>query len=59
MAKATTIQIKPETKERLRQYGKMGMTFDEVINYILDKLDEYERNKRSGVSEAKAAEVKP
>ena len=54
MAKVTTIQIKPETKERLKQYGKMGMTYDDVINYILDKLEEYERIKKSDISEAKA-----
>lgn len=38
--KVTTIQLRPETKERLKKYGEMGMSYDEVINRILDELDE-------------------
>lgn len=35
----TTIQIKLSTRERLKFFGKFGMTYDDVINDALDQLE--------------------
>jgi len=42
---ATTIQIKPETREMLRAIGGKGETYDEIIRELL------------GVYEARLAEI--
>lgn len=35
-----TIKVKDSTKERLKLFGKFGMTYDEVVNDALDQLEE-------------------
>jgi hypothetical protein len=35
----TTIRVSKETKERLEDYGEMGMSYDDVIQHVLDLLD--------------------
>jgi hypothetical protein len=35
----TTIQLTRETKDRLQSYGKMGDSFDSLINRILDQIN--------------------
>lgn len=37
-----TINVRPTTYERLLRYKHMDMTFDEVIDNILDELDPIE-----------------
>ena len=32
----TTIQISPETREELREFGKKGETYDDVIHKLMD-----------------------
>ncbi len=32
----TTIQVRPETRERLKELGKKGDTYDEIINRLID-----------------------
>jgi len=39
----TTIWVSRETKQRLRKRGEMGMTFDELLQDVLDRIDELER----------------
>jgi hypothetical protein len=38
MAK-TTIQVAAETRDRLRAHGLAGMTYDDIINRVLDATD--------------------
>ena len=38
----TTIWVSRETKQRLRERGEMGMTFDELLQDILNRIDELE-----------------
>lgn len=38
MAK-TTIQIEAKTRDRIRAHGLAGMTYDEIINRVLDSTD--------------------
>ena len=33
----TTITLEVETKKRLQKYGKMGESYDQLINRILDE----------------------
>jgi len=35
-----TIRIKKKTQDRLKFFGKFGMTYDDVINDALDQLEE-------------------
>jgi len=35
-----TIKVKESTKERLKFFGKFGMTYDDVINDALDQLED-------------------
>jgi hypothetical protein len=41
----TTIWVSRETKQRLRERGEMGMTFDELLQDILNRIDELERER--------------
>lgn len=34
------IKVKDNTKERLKFFGKFGMTYDDVINDALDQLED-------------------
>ena len=36
MTAATTIQIKKETREELRQFGKKGETYDQLIHRLME-----------------------
>ena len=40
----TTITIKKETYQRLRSFGKMGQTFDELINELLTEILQEKRS---------------
>jgi len=40
MQDRTSIQIERTTKDRLQKHGKMGDSFDSLINRILDSLEE-------------------
>jgi predicted DNA binding CopG/RHH family protein len=44
--KKTTIRVSESTKERLKQHGDMGMTYDEVVNDVLDRLEALEEQHR-------------
>lgn len=33
----TTIKLSDTTKQRLSDHGKKGMTYDDIINVILDR----------------------
>lgn len=35
----TTIRLLPETRDRFKEYGKKGESFDTLINRILDEVD--------------------
>ena len=41
----TTIWVSRETKQRLRERGEMGMTFDELLQDIFNRIDELERER--------------
>ena len=36
--KQTSIQLSPETKDRLTKLGLKGDTYDTIVNRLLDKL---------------------
>lgn len=38
----TTIRVSESTKQRLKKHGDMGMSYDDVVNKILDRLQELE-----------------
>ena len=38
----TTIRVSSETKARLKDYGDMGMSYDDVVQDLLDQVDESE-----------------
>jgi predicted DNA binding CopG/RHH family protein len=38
----TTIRVAESTKERIKERGEMGMSYDDVLNRILDRIDELE-----------------
>lgn len=35
----TTIQVEARTRDRIRAHGLAGMTYDEIINGVLDATD--------------------
>jgi len=35
----TTIKLSDKTKQRLSDQGKKGMTYDEILNVILDRQE--------------------
>lgn len=45
MRKITTIRLEPETRDRFKEQGKKGETFDRLLNRILDEIEEYRKNK--------------
>ena len=46
MSKETTsIRISEENKERLKEHGDMGMSYDDVLTKILDRFEELEEQK--------------
>ena len=40
-----TLKIKEKTHERLRNFGKKGETFDDVINRLLDEVEKWRKEK--------------
>ena len=38
----TTMKIKKETLERLKEHGGMGDSFEDVVNRLLDEAEELE-----------------
>lgn len=46
MASITTISVKPETKEILRELGGKGQTYDEIIRMLVQKASIKELDKR-------------
>ena len=36
----TTIRVSTETKNRLKSYGEMGMSYDDVVMELLDRIEE-------------------
>ena len=39
----TTIQLSKETREKLKDIGKMGETYDDVINRLIKTVKECEK----------------
>lgn len=39
----TTIRVAESTKERLKEWGEMGMSYDDALNHVLDRLEQLER----------------
>lgn len=38
----TTIRVAESTKECLKEHGEMGMSYDDVLNHVLDRLERLE-----------------
>jgi len=38
--KHTTIRVSSDTKERLKKYGDMGMSYDDVVQELLDRVEQ-------------------
>jgi hypothetical protein len=36
----TTVTIDPATRDRLKRYGHAGMTYDEILQALMDRIDE-------------------
>lgn len=52
MANVTTIQLPPRTRDRLKQFGRKGQTYGQILDAIMDRVeyeefmeDQYERLK--------------
>jgi hypothetical protein len=43
----TTIQLSKETRDRLRNLGKMGETYDDVINRLVQTAEAYTSGAKS------------
>ena len=53
---ATTQKLDKETLERLRDHGKMGDSFNRVLNRLLDKIDVLEEKLEDQDSEGQDLE---
>jgi len=42
-SEVTTIRVSKEVKERLKKYGRMGMTYEDVIVELLNKVEKMEK----------------
>jgi predicted CopG family antitoxin len=40
---STTIQLSKQTREKLKEIGKMGETYDDVIKRLIEKAKECEK----------------
>lgn len=38
----TTIRVSKDTKKRLESHGEMNMSYDDVIQHVLDRLEKLE-----------------
>lgn len=36
----TTLTLNPATRDRLKRYGHAGMTYDEILESLMDRIDE-------------------
>lgn len=43
----TTIRVAESTKERLRTHGEMGMSYDDALNHVLERLEALEDERRA------------
>lgn len=41
----TTIRLRVKTRDRIREFGKKGDSYDTVIWGVLDKVEKYEKGK--------------
>lgn len=39
MAQSTTIPIDPKVRDRLRSFGKAGMTYSQILTAVLDQIE--------------------
>lgn len=46
MADATTISVKTETKEMLKQLGRKGQTYDDIIRELVERASIKELDRR-------------
>ncbi len=46
MADTTTISLRRETKELLREFGKKGETYDEIVRRLIEKASLKELDER-------------
>ena len=47
MVDSTTISLRAETKELLREFGKKGETYDEIIRRLIERVYMKDLNERS------------
>ncbi len=38
----TTLTIDPKIRDRLKRYGTAGMTYNDILQLLMDKIDEQE-----------------
>ena len=38
----TSIRLDDKTRDRLKTFGKMGQSFDDVLNELMDKVEKEE-----------------
>ncbi|MCA1819450.1 MAG: hypothetical protein ABR562_04700 [Thermoplasmatota archaeon] len=52
----TTLSLSPAIRNRLKRYGHAGMTYDEILTHMMDRIDEEEfvRDLRRRADEADA-----
>jgi hypothetical protein len=43
----TTISLRRTTKDRLDEHGRRGVTYDAIVNKILDENERYEDEKQA------------
>lgn len=46
MSDVTTISVSKETKELLREFGKKGQTYDEIIRHLIERASIKELDER-------------
>ena len=52
----TTLTLEPATRDRLKRYGHAGMTYDQILNTMMDHFDQedFVRDMRRRMDEADA-----
>ena len=48
----TTAKFSRETLERIKDHGKMGDSFEDVVNRLLDETEEFDENEEGEEDEA-------
>jgi hypothetical protein len=41
----TSIPLKKDTRERLKEYGMKGESYDKILNKLMDAYSDYERER--------------